>query len=174
MGKRVKVDSLHLTLGTLLLHPEEIEKIKMELKEITEQFVQMRGSTLGLVVTFMGVEYGDGGTVWAEVYVGGQAIKMFREMLEDKFSKYLTDLRFHAHLTVYKGIEATDEMKERFRASSASTTLTPINLVVATLRERKTQGQDLKPPLVRIPLGSNLKDIEIAERKKTMGGVMKA
>ena len=96
---------------------------------------------------------------------------MFREMLEDKFSEYLTDLRFHAHLTVYKG---TDEMKERFRASAASTTLTPINLVVATLRERKTKGQDLKPPLVRIPLGSNLKDIEIAERKKTMGGVMKA
>ena len=30
-GKRVKVDSLHLTLGTLLLHPEEIEKIQMEL-----------------------------------------------------------------------------------------------------------------------------------------------
>ena len=106
--------------------------------------------------------------------VGGQAIKMFREMLEDKFSEYLTDLRFHAHLTVYKGIEATDEMKERFRASAASTTLTPINLVVATLRERKTKGQDLKPPLVRIPLGSNLKDIEIAERKKTMSGVMKA
>ena len=64
----------------------------------TEQFVQMRGSTLGLVVTFMGLEYGDGGTVWAEVNVGGQAIKMFREMLEDKFSEYLTDLRFHAHL----------------------------------------------------------------------------
>ena len=146
----------------------------MELKEITEQFVQMRGSTLGLVVTFMGVEYGDGGTVWAEVNVGGQAIKMFREMLEDKFSKYLTDLRFHAHLTVYKGIEATDEMKERFRASSASTTLTPINLVVATLRERKAQRQELKPPLIRILLGSKLKDIEIAERKKIMGGVMKA
>ena len=54
------------------------------------------------------------------------------------------------------------------------TTMTPINLVVATLRERKAQGQELKPPLICIPLGSNLKDIEIAERKKTMGGVMKA
>ena len=26
-GKRVKMDSLHLTLGTLLLHPEEIKKL---------------------------------------------------------------------------------------------------------------------------------------------------
>ena len=96
----------------------------MEFKEITKQFIQMRGSTFGLVITFVGVEYGDGGTVWA----GGQAIKMFKEMLEDKFGEYMTDFRFHAHLTVYKGIEASDEMKERFRASSASTTLTPINL----------------------------------------------
>ena len=60
-------------------------------------------------------------------------------------------------------------MKEWFRASSASTTLTPINLVVATLRERKAQGKELKLPLIRIPLGSNLKDIEVAERKKTKG-----
>ena len=57
--------------------------------------------------------------------VGGQAIKMFIEMLEDKFSEYMTDFRFHALLTVYKGIEAGDEMRERFRASPASTTLTP-------------------------------------------------
>ena len=58
-GKKVKVESMHLTLGTLLLHEEEVEKIKMELKEITEQFVQMRGSTFGLVITFVGIEYGE-------------------------------------------------------------------------------------------------------------------
>ena len=139
----------------------------MELREITEQFVQMRGSTFGLVVTFEG-------TVWAEVSVGGQAIRMFREMLEDKFSEYMTDFRFHAHLTVYKGIEASDEMKERFRASSAGSTLTPINLVVATLRERKVPGQEIESPLMQSALWSSLKDFGTLEKKETKGGVMKA
>ena len=81
----------------------------------------------------------------------------------------MTDFRFHAHLTVYKGIEASDEMRERFRASSASTTLTPINLVVATLRERKAQGQEITPPLIQIPLGSSLKDLGTLEKKETKG-----
>ena len=65
-------------------------------------------------------------------------------------------------------------MRERLRASSSSTTLTPINLVVATLRERKTQGQAIKPPLIQIPLGANLNDLGGGERKETKGGVMKA
>ena len=60
---------------------DKIAKIG-NLKDIAEQFVQLRASTLGLVVTFLGIGYGDGGTVWAEVNVGGQAIKMFREMPE--------------------------------------------------------------------------------------------
>ena len=65
-------------------------------------------------------------------------------------------------------------MRERLRASSSSTTLTPINLVVATLRERKAQGQGIKPPLIQIPLGANLKDLGGGKRKETKGGVMKA
>ena len=92
-------------------------------------------------------------------------------MVEDKFAVYLTDFRFHGHLTVYKGIEASEEAKERFKASLAGTTLAHINLVVATLRERKTPGQELKPPLMQAPLGTNLKEFG---ETKTKGGVMKA
>ena len=69
---------------------------------------------------------------------------MFREMIEDKFAEYLTDFRFHGHLTVYKGVEANEEMKER---------------------------QEIKSPLMQAALGSNLKDFG---EKETKGGVMKA
>ena len=133
---------MHLTIGTLLLNSEEVEKVEETLKEITEQFKQMRGSTFGFVITFDGVGWGDGGT---EIKVGAKAISTFREMIEDKLGEYLTDWRFHAHLTVYRGVEATKEEKERLRASLAGTTLAPINLVVSTLRERKVQKQALKP-----------------------------
>ena len=54
-GKKVKVDSMHLTIRTLLLHNGEIEKVEEELKEITKQFIQIRESTFGLVITFEGV-----------------------------------------------------------------------------------------------------------------------
>ena len=61
--------------------------------------------------------------------------------------------------------------KERFRASLAGTTLAPINLVVATLRERKKQNQELKAPLLQIPLGTHLED---ADKKETPNGIVKA
>ena len=109
--------------------------------------------------------------MWAKINVGGKAINTFREMVEDKFGVYLTDFRFHGHLTVYQGIEASEEAKERFRASLAGTTLAPINLVVVTLRERKIPGQELKAPLMQVPLGTNLKEFGGKENK---GGVMKA
>ena len=82
---------MHLTNGTLLLQNGEIEKVEEELKEITKQFIQMRDSTFGLVITFEGVGWGDGGTVWAEIKVGAKAINTFREMIEDKLGEYLTD-----------------------------------------------------------------------------------
>ena len=107
------------------------------------------------------------GTVWAEIKVGAKAISTFREMIEDKLGEYLTDWRFHGHLTVYRGIEATQEEKERFRASLAGTTLAP----VSTLRERKVQKQELKAPLLQVPLGSSLKEFG---KKETTGGVMNA
>ena len=162
---------MHLTIGTLLLHNGEIEKVEEDLKEITEQFIQMRDSTFGLVITFEGVGWGDRGTVWAEIKVGAKAINTFREMIEDKLGEYLTDWRFHGHLTVYRGVEASEEEKERFRASLAGTTLAPVNLVVSTLRERKVPKQELKAPLLQVPLGSNLKEFG---KKETKGGVMNA
>ena len=39
----------------LLLHKEEVGKVKEELKKNTKQFIQMRDSTFGLVITFEGV-----------------------------------------------------------------------------------------------------------------------
>ena len=121
----------------------------------------MRNSTFGLVITYEGIGWGDGGTLWAEIKVGGKAINTFREMVEDKFGVYLTDWRVHGHMTVYRDIEATQEAKERFRASLAGTVLAPINLVVVTLRSPK---QELKTPLMQVPLGTNLK--EFGEKEK--------
>ena len=85
--------------------------------------------------------------------MGAKAINTFREMIEDKLGEYLTDWRFHGHLTVYCGVEATEEEKERFRASLAGTTLAPVNL------------------LLQVPLGSNLNEFG---KKETKGGVMNA
>ena len=103
--------------------------------------------------------------------MGAKAINTFREMIEDKLGEYLTDWRFHGHLTVYRGVEASEEEKERFRAFLAGTTLAPVNLVVSTLRERKVPKQELKAPLLQVPLGSNLKEFG---KKETKGGVMNA
>ena len=97
MGKKIKVTSMHLTIGTLLLNDDEVQKVQYQLPEMTQKFWDLLRATLGLMLTFQGVGWGDHGTIWAEAKMGAVPILTYREMLEDTFGPYLTDCRFHAH-----------------------------------------------------------------------------
>ena len=87
-----------------------------------------------------------------EVKVGSKSIDTFRGFLEDHFGPFLTDWRFHAHLTIYRGIETTPEEMVRFKASYSTSMLSPINLETVTLRERKVPKGASKTPITCISL----------------------
>ena len=119
---------------------------------MTQKFVDTVGATYSLMLTFKGQGWGDHGTIWAEAKMGAAPILAYREMLEDTFGPYLTDCRFHTHLSVFKNVEATPQEKARFKASNMYVTLSPINLELVTLRERKVPGEVLRQPLVVAPI----------------------
>ena len=100
--------------------------------------------------------WGDHETIWAKEKMGPAPILAYREMLEDTFGPYLTDCRFHAHLSIFKNVEATPQKKARFKASNMYVTLSPINLELVTLRERKVPGEVLRQPLTVVPLGQDV------------------
>ena len=89
----------------------------------------------------------------------GKALTTFRGLVEDKGSlgQYLTDWRFNSHLTLFRGIEATEEKKAKFQASSSCANLSPINFEMVTLRERKVPKGELKQPIIQLPIRSALK-----------------
>ena len=115
------------------------------------------GATYGLVLTFQGVGWGDHGTIWAEAKMGAAPILAYRELLEDTFGPYLTDSRFYTHLSVFKNVEATPQEKARFKASNMYVTLSPINLEMVTLRERKVPGEVLKQLFMVVPHSRSVK-----------------
>ena len=156
MGKKIKVTSMHLTLATLLLKEEEVQKVQNQLPELTQKFVDIVGATYGLMLTFQGIGWGDNRTIWAEAKMGAAPIMAYRELLEDTFGPYLTDSRFHIHLSVFKNVEATPREKARFKASNMYVTLSPINLEMVTFRERKVLGEVLRQPLKVVPIGKDL------------------
>ena len=85
------------TIATLLLKEDEV-------LELTQKFVDTVGATYGLMLTFQGLGWGDHGTIWAEAKMGAPSIMAYRELLEDTFGPYLTDSRFHTHLSVFKNV----------------------------------------------------------------------
>ena len=91
--------------------------------------------------------------------MGAPSIMAYRELLEDTFGPYLTNSRFHTHLSVFKNVEATPQEKARFKASNMYITLSPINLEMVTLREKKVPGEALKQPLKVVPIGKELPSV---------------
>ena len=80
-----------------------MKKTGDKLKEITEKFISMTKSTFGLMVSFEGVGWGDGDCLWMEIELGEKASEPIRSLVENSLAQYLTDWRFTAHLTLYRG-----------------------------------------------------------------------
>ena len=152
MGKKIKFTSMHLTIATLLLKEDEVQKVQYQLPELSQKFADTLEATHGLIIIFQGLGWGDHGTIWAEAKMGALFIMAYRELLENAFGPFLTDTRFHPHLSVFKNVEATPQEKSRFKASNTYLTLPLINLEMVTLREKKIPGEALKQPLKVIPI----------------------
>ena len=88
--------------------------------------------------------------------MGAPFIMTYRELLEDTFGPYLTDSRFHTHLSIFKNVDASPQEKARFKASNMYITLPPINLEMVTLREKKIPGEVKRQPLKVVPIGREL------------------
>ena len=117
VGKPSKPESLHLTMATLHAGEEEVAGLMEKAEIIFKKYIDPMDSPCGLSTTFKGVGYGDYGAVWIEMSLGEESVKVLREVIEDEVGHLLTDLRFHSHLTIFRGSELSDERKETIQAA---------------------------------------------------------
>jgi 2'-5' RNA ligase len=148
VGKPQKSESLHLTIATLCVSEEETTDLIEKIEIIFKRYIDMMESPCGLSTTFKGIDYGDYGALWLEMSLGEESVKVLREMVEDEVAHLLTDKRFHAHLTIFRGNTLNDEMKETVKAAVKEVRLGGATIAELTLRTRKIGKAPLAKPLL--------------------------
>ena len=151
VGKPSKPESLHLTMATLHDEEEEVALLMEKTNVIFKKYIDILSSPCGLSTTYKGIGYGDFGTVWIEMSLGEESVKVLREVIEDEVGHLLTDLRFYSHLTIFLGSELSDERKETLQAAVREVRLGSATVGEVTLRSRKT-GKVMKEPLLTMRL----------------------
>ena len=87
--------------------------------------------------------------------LAAESVKVLRNLLEDELAPFLTDSRFHAHMTIFRKCNLSDELKEGIRVSVKEVKMESVNLERITLREKKT-GTVVKEPILTMSLSTDL------------------
>ena len=138
-------------MATLHAGEEEVAGLMEKTNVIFKKYIDILSSPCGLSTTYKGIGYGDFGTVWIEMSLGEESVKVLREVIEDEVGHLLTDLRFYSHLTIFLGSELSDERKETLQAAVREVRLGSATVGEVTLRSRKT-GKVMKEPLLTMRL----------------------
>jgi 2'-5' RNA ligase len=149
VGKPSKPESLHLTIATLKVTEEEVTELKNKTNAIFKKYSDMLALPCGLSTTYRGIGFGDWGAVWIECFLGQEAVTLLREIVEEELGHLLTDLRFHSHMTIFRGSDLTDERKSTLQAAVKEMRLGSATVGDFTLRMRKT-GKAVEPALVTL------------------------
>ena len=155
VGKPSKPEALHITMATIKVEPTEMEEVMKRTNIAFQSYVDLLSSSHGVNVTFKEIGYGDHGVIWLNMSLGAESVKVLRELLEDELGPFLTDSRFHAHMTIFRKCNLSDELKEGIRVSVKEVKMESVNLERITLREKKT-GTVVKEPILTMSLSTDL------------------
>lgn len=150
IGKASKSDSLHITIATIKVNQGEMDEVMKRTLTAFRSYIDLSGCH-GINVTFQEIGHGDYGVIWLEISLGKDSVKALRKLLEVELGHFITDSRFHPHLTIFRRCDMSDEAKEGVRAAVEEVRLEGINLEQLTLRERKS-GVAIKDPLLTMKL----------------------
>ena len=155
VGKPSKPDSLHITMATIRVNPTEMEEVMRKTEVAFQSYVDLLNSSHGVNVTFREIGHGDHGVIWLNVSLGSESVKVLRELLEDKLAPFITDSRFHPHMTIFRKCDLSEELKEGVRTAVKEVRMESVNLERITLREKKS-GPIVKEPLLTMSLSTSL------------------
>ena len=155
VGKPSKPDALHITMATIKVNPTEMEEVMKRTNVAFQSYVDLLNSSHGVNVTFKEIGHGDHGVIWLNVSLGSESVKVLRELLEDELAPFITDSRFHAHMTIFRKCDLSEELKEGVRAAVKEVRMESVNLERVTLREKKS-GMVVKEPLLTMSLSTSL------------------
>ena len=146
-AKAAKLQSLHITLATLLVHEDEVPFVIQAVADAVDQFKRIYSGEDGIRADFQG-----GSTsrdvVFLQMGLGANAFNTFKHTLMiNGLHRFVTDLCQSPHLTFVRKLDLTEAEKGAMLDMMKEVKTTRITLDTLSLRERKRAGEQLKPPV---------------------------
>ena len=146
-AKPAKLQSLHITLATLLVREDEMPVVIQSIEDAVAQFSRVYSGEDGIRCDFQGIStYRD--IVFLEMALGANAFKTFKDILMlNGLHKFLTDQCQAPHLTYVRKLDLNDVERKAMMTMMSEVKTSRITLDTLSLRERKMAGEPLRPPV---------------------------
>ena len=146
-AKPAKVQSLHVTLATLLVHDDEIPFIIHAVGNAVDHFKRIHSDVDGIRANFQG-GFTSRDVVCLHMGLGANTFNIFKQtLMVHGLHNFVTDMCQSPHLTVVRKMELTEDEKGAVTDMMKEVNTTRITLDTLSLRERKRPGEQLKPPV---------------------------
>ena len=146
-GKAAKLNSLHITLATLLVNEDEMAFVIQSVADAVDQFKRVYSGEDGIRCDFQGIStYRD--VVFLEMALGANAFKTFKDILMiNGLHRFITDQCQSPHMTYVRKLDLNDVERSAMLTMMADVKTSRITLDTLSLRERKQAGEPVKPPV---------------------------
>ena len=146
-AKAAKLQSLHITVATLLVKEDEMAYAIQCISDAVDHFKRVYAGEDGIRANFQGVSTARD-VVFLEMSLGANAFKTFRDILMmNGISKFVTDQNQSPHLTYIRKLDLTEVERDSVIATMADIKTSRITLDTLSFRERKHAGEPTKPPV---------------------------
>ena len=152
-AKASKLQSLHVTLATLLVQEDEVAFVIQSIADALDQFKRIYSGEDGLRANFHGISNHNKVMV-LNMALGANAFKTLREYLMlNGLSRFKTALdTVHPHLTFVRNLSLNEAEQEALLNTLDDAKTSRITLDVLSLRQRKQAGEPLQPPVRQFAL----------------------
>ena len=152
-AKPTKLQSLHVTVATLLVQEDEVAFVIRSIETAMEQFKRIHSGEDGLRANFHGIS-NHNKVVMLNMALGASTFKTLREsLMNNGLSRFQTDVdTVHPHLTFVRNLNLTEAEQGALLNTLDDAKTSRITLDVLSLRQRKQAGEPLQPPVRQFAL----------------------
>ena len=146
-AKPAKVQSLHVTLATLMVHDDEVPFVIHAVGNAVSHFNRIHSDVDGIRANFQG-GFTSRDVVCLHMGLGANTFNTFKQtLMVHGLHRFVTDMCQSPHLTVVRKLDLTEIEKGAVANMIREVNTARITLDTLSLREKKRAGEQLKPPI---------------------------
>ena len=151
-AKPAKIQSLHITLATLMVHEDEVPFVIQSIGNAVDHFKRIHSDVDGIRADFQG-GFTSRDVICLHMGLGANTFNTFKQtLMVHGLHRFVTDMCQSPHLTVVRKLVLTEAEKGAMMDMMKEIKTARITLDTLSLREKKRAGEQLKPPVKQFVL----------------------